>query len=430
MNRSRWTLIFILFISYFSFAQTGLQKRLDDHISANFQRTAITDVLRILASQNNLNMIVSDDVKGTVTVQLTNVTLADALNTILKSLGYHYIVQNDILLVVPFASEVNGELISRVYKLKYLDGFQLQPVLQPLLSPKGKVEALVSQIVKETEDQRSDLIVVTDVWENQQTIEKVIEEMDVQPVQLQIEVKLVETVIGANKQVGINWPKKVNVGITGGELTAPITQASNSSQQQPRYLSAWYELPQINDKLTMGVLTVDEFNAYLELLARDDRTHLVSNPKILALNNKKAVINVGTLQPVPEVSRGVGGDLVTYKDKEVSMLVEVTPRVNKDGVILMSVHPKMEEITGYVGTTDFPQPVISRREVNTDVTVREGETVAIGGLIKDIQTKNVEKLWLLGDIPVLGYLFRHTTIRKEKSDLLIFITPKIQKSLN
>ncbi|MFZ0388916.1 MAG: secretin and TonB N-terminal domain-containing protein [Calditrichia bacterium] len=405
-------------------AQPGLQETLNRKISAHFQNTSLPDVLRLLARQNGLNLVVGSTVNGAVTIQLTDVSLADALNAILKSHGYHYVVQNEILLVKPFELEVNGELETRIFKLNYLDGFQLETTVAPLLSSKGKIQPLISENEKDEILRRSDILVVTDVWENLNKMEKLIAGMDTEPLQLQIEVKLVERLVGNNTQVGFNWPTKVGTSLTGGEVTAPITK-SNSAQQQQRYLSAWYELPSINDDVTWGVLTVDELRATLELLAQDNSSRLVSNPKITTVNNKKATIDVGTTIPVPEVSRGISGDLISYKEKQVSMFVEVIPRVNDDQVIQLSVHPRLEEIIGYTGTSDFPQPITSRREVKTQVSVRPGETLAIGGLLKESENKIVEKIWLLGDIPLLGYLFRHTTTKKEKSDLLIFITPTI-----
>jgi type II secretory pathway component GspD/PulD (secretin) len=249
--------------------------------------------------------------------------------------------------------------------------------------------------------------------------------MDVEPRQLEIEVRLIETLFGSNRQVGLNWPKKISASVTGGETTAPITQSTGGQQQEVRKLSAWYKLPEVHDNITLGVLTVNELNASLELLAQDNNSKLISSPKLTTLDNKKAIIDVGTSVPVPEVSRGIGGDLISYREKQVSMYLEVIPRINEGNIITLSVHPVLEEIIGYTGPSDYPQPITSRREVQTEVTVREGESIALGGLIKESDNKVVEKFWLLGDIPLLGYLFRHTTVRKEKTDLLIFITPKI-----
>jgi len=426
MKIKRWINILLLILIPLLLARADLSQKLKKQISASFKNTSLTDVLRILASQNNLNLVIGEGVRGRVTIQLNNVLLSDALNVILKSHGCHYIVQNNILLVKPFESTVNGELESRIIKLKYLDGFQLQTTLSSLLSGKGKIEPLISENEKEELKRRSDILIVTDVWENVEKIQKVIQEMDQEPIQIQIEVKLIETLLGDEKRVGINLPTKISANVTGAELSAPITK-STGTQQQQRYLSGWYQIPEIGGNITLGVLTVDELNATLEALAQTNSSRLVSNPRLTTLNNKKAIIDIGTTLPIPEVSRGLGGDLITYKEKQVSMYLEVIPRINEDDVITLIVHPRLEEIIGYTGPSDYPQPITSKREVTTQVTVRQGETAAIGGLIKESQKKTVQKLWLLGDIPLLGYLFRHMVTRKEKTDLLIFITPKILK---
>ena len=417
--------IFLLILASLLQAQQDLETKLQKNISANFSYTPITDVLRMLASQNNINLVVGEGVSGKVTLQLTNVPLKDALTSILKSQGFHYVVQNDIIFVKPFDKKVNGELTSEVIKLNYVDGLLLKTSLEPLLSEKGKLEVLVSEPAKEEFNRRADLLVVNDVWENVANIKAVAKELDVEPVLFQIEVKLIETLVGGNKQVGISWPTSASAKITGGEVTAPITKSSGSQGQSPRYLSGWYSLPEVNDKVNLGVLTVDELNATLELLAQESNSRLVSNPKITATNNKRSLIEIGTSVPVPEVSRGISGDLVSYKEKNVSMYMEVIPKIGTDNRITLDVNPRLEEIIGYAGDSEFPQPIISRREVKTFVTVNSGETIAIGGLLKEADQKVVDKLWLLGDIPLLGYFFRHTTTKKEKTDLLIFITPKI-----
>jgi len=152
---------------------------------------------------------------------------------------------------------------------------------------------------------------------------------------------------------------------------------------------------------------------------------LISKPTVTVLNNHRAVIKIGTTIPVPELSRSNAGDLITYKDKDVSMTLSVIPLIGRDGQITLTVHPVLEEIIGYTGSAEAPQPITSKREVESTVILKNNESLVIGGLIKTNETKNVNKIWLLGDIPILGYLFKHTSIKKEKSDLLIFITTKI-----
>jgi len=419
-----WRIILLLLmISTLAFG-TNLEEQLQTRVSPKFVGASIQEVLRLFARQYSLNLVVGGEVQGTVTIQLDNVTLGDALNAILKAYGYHYIVENDVLLVKPFDQDVNGELVTKVLKLKYLDGYLVKTTLVPLLSPKGKIEALMSELTDEELDKRSNILVVTDVWENVQQISEVVNKLDVPKRQIQIEVRLIEKIIGAEKQVGINFPKRIGGSITGAETTAPITRTRGVGGQQ-RFLSGWYLLPGIDENLTTGVLTVDELKAALDFLAKDNSSRLVSNPKLTTLDNKKALIRIGTTLPVPEVSRGISGDLISYREEEVNMNLIVIPRINEEGKITLKVHPILEEIIGFTGPSDTPQPITSKREVQTTVTVNDGETVVIGGLIKENSTKNVEKIWLLGNIPLLGYLFRHTSTKKEKTDLLIFITTKI-----
>lgn len=211
----------------------------------------------------------------------------------------------------------------------------------------------------------------------------------------------------------------------GAETTAPITKGQGGQSGQQTILSGWYELPNNVQNLNLGILAIDQLKATLDILAQDANSRLIAKPTVSTMNNKKAVIKMGTTIPIPEISRGISGDLFSYKEKDVSMTLEVIPHIGEHGDITLNVHPIMEEIIGYTGPPDAQQPITSRREVNTTVRLKDGETLAIGGLIKENETKTVDKVWLLGDIPILGYLFKHTSVKKQKSDLLIFITTKI-----
>lgn len=424
MVRNAFQIIMVMILLASNLVASDIDEKLNTRVSPKFVGASIQEVLRILSRQYSLNLVVGDEISGSVTVQLDNVTLSDALNAVLKTHGYHYVVDNNVIFVKPFDKEINGELSTKVFQLKYLDGFDLKPSLEPLLSAKGKIEPLISEKVKEEVDLRSDILVVTDLWENVRTLEQVIQTVDVPSKQINIEVRLVEVLMADEKQVGINLPKKVEVSLTGGETTAPITKAQQSGGQQ-KFLSAWYELPEIDDKFNWGVLTVDELKASLNYLAQDNNSRIVSNPKVTTLNNKRASIKIGTEIPIQEVSRGISGDLISFRYKEVNLNLDVIPRINEDDLITLDVHPMLEEIVGYTGPADLQQPITSKREVQTIVTVNDGETVVLGGLIKETNSKVREKVWLLGDIPLLKYLFSSTTTKKEKSDLLIFITPKI-----
>ena len=418
-----FSLVLMLLLSTSVFA-LNTTEALKQKISSNFVDTSMERVIRVLANQYGLNIIISGSAKGKVTIQLTNVPLGDALNAILKTQGYHYVSIEDVLYVKPLKDEVNGDLQSKVFVLKYMDGFQLKNSLKPMLSAKGKMEALLSEPLENEKYQRSHVLVVSDYWENIGQISTVIKEMDKPEQQLQIEVRLVEKLVGDEKRVGLDLPKSLSVSLQGAETNAPITK-SDQSGGDPTILSAWYQLPDQVQDLNIGILTFDQFKATLDILATDANSSLVSKPSVTTLNNKQALIKIGQNIPIAEVSRGVGGDLITYKEKEVSMALKVTPHIGLNGDITLDVHPVLEEIIGYTGSSEAPQPITSKREVKTTVMVKDGQTLVIGGLIKESKTENVSKVWLLGDIPILGYLFKHTTMTTQKNDLLIFITTKI-----
>jgi len=421
-------IISMLFLLQMNAMALNTSQVLKQKISTNFVNTSLERVIRVLSNQYGLNIIIGGQAEGRVTIQLTDVMLADALDAILKAQGYHYVLGNDVIFVKPLEMDVNGELVTKVFELKYLDGFSLKASLMPLLSAKGKAEALLSEIEEDAKLNRSNILVVSDFRENLQTISAAIEQMDVPAKVLQIEVRLIEKLVSDEKRVGLNLPTSVTVKAMGAETTAPITQTNQqggSGGQAPTILSAWYELPNEVENLNLGVLTLDNLQATLDILAQDANSRLVSKPSVTTLDNKKATIKIGQSIPVPEVSRGISGDLVSYKEKEVSMTLEVVPHIGLNGDVTLDVHPVLEEIIGYTGTSDAPQPITSKREVKATVLVKDGETLVIGGLIKETQTENISKVWLLGDIPILGYLFKHTSMKTEKSDLLIFITTKI-----
>lgn len=394
-------------------------------ISTSFVDTPLEKVIRVLARQYQLNMVISGKAKERITTNLHDVTLGEGLDAILKSLGYHYILNSGLIIVKPLAMAMNGELDRRIYKLHYVDGFHLKQSIAPLLSSKGKMEAMLAEREKDIKEQRSNILVVTDYRENLLTIDQVVDEMDKPEKILQIEIRLIEKLIGDESRVGLDLPTSLQVQATGAETTAPITQESSGSGGQAAKLSAWYELPANVQNLNLGVLTFNDLKFALELLGKEANSRLVSKPSVTTMNNKKAVIQIGQTIPVPEVSRGIGGDMISYKEKDVSMRLEVIPHIGRNNDITLELHPILEEIIGYTGPAESQQPITSKREVETTVLINDGETVVIGGLVKETETKNVKKVWLLGDIPVLGYLFKHTVQVKQRSDLLIFITTKI-----
>jgi len=402
-----------------SYLQTNeiLDAKLNQKVSSmEFPNTSISNLLRILAKQNGINIVLGPEIKGNVSVSLRNVSVRDVLNSVLGSLGLHYVVSNNIILVKAFERDVPSEVSSKVFKLKYRDAYDLIKPVITMLTKKGKAEVFQDVKSEKPEEQRAEILVVSDVAENVDKISMVIKEVDVQQSQILIEVRLIETILGESQKLGFDWPTKFSAKLSGA--IPPVETNSGG-------LLGYTEFPITSESFELGILTVDELSMALDLLEQDTDSKLVSNPKVSTLNKKKAKIRVGTTIPIAEVNRSNAGDIITYKDKDIDVILEVTPRIQPDNKIFMEVHPLVEEIIGYVGEADYPQPITSVREVITNVTVNSEETIIIGGMVKDSKKETIDKIWLLGDIPLLGYLFQSKSFEYEKSDLLIFITPKI-----
>lgn len=419
-------LILLLLFPFNSYLQTNdiLEAKLNQKVnSMEFPNTNVSNLLRILAKQNGLNIVLGPEIKGNVSVSLRNVTVRDVLNSVLSSLGFNYVISNNIIFVKSFEREVPAELTSKVFKLKYRDAYDLIQPVTSLLTKKGKVEVFQDVKTDKPEQLRSDILVVTDINANVEKISSVIDEVDVFQSQILIEVRLIETILGENQKLGFNWPKRFGAKMSGADPSSISSGESPISTSSP--LLGFTEFPISNESFELGILSVDELSIALDLLEEDTDSKLVSNPKISTINKKKAKIRIGTTIPIAEVNRGAAGDLITYKDKDVDVVLEVTPRIQPDNKIFLEVHPLIEEIIGYTGEGDFRQPITSVREVNTSVTINSEETVIIGGMVKESKQETISKVWLLGDIPLLGYLFQSKIAETQKTDMLIFITPKI-----
>jgi general secretion pathway protein D len=231
-----------------------------------------------------------------------------------------------------------------------------------------------------------------------------------------IEAKLLEISPQNEDKMGIDWSKTINASIFK-EVLLP--------SGKPFQYTA--EVPLTGGGVNFGTLNFGEYNAVLDFLKSNTNSKLVSNPRILAMDNQEATISVGTNVPIPQINRGVGGqgDVVTFQYRDVNISLRVTPHVAEDQTITLFVNPVIEEITGEVVAGENRAPVTSKREVETVVNLKSNDTMVIGGLIKESSIEQTDKVWLLGDMPLIGNLFRHKTKSVRQTDLLIFITPRL-----
>jgi type IV pilus assembly protein PilQ len=410
-------------ISPFQSLPTVLQSR--ERISLDVKAAEIANVLRLLSKQTNLNIVASRDVTGAVTVSLSNVTIKEALDMIVKANGFDYAVQGEVIVVKPREKFEPLELETKVFRLKYVDASNLQATLSQLLSEKAKLQVFNQDFHPPQEPgqgqavakkNRSSILVVTDMPANLRQIEAMVAALDVPTPQIMIEAKLIEIAPQDEQKLGIDWSKTINASIFK-EVLLP--------SGKPFQYTA--EVPLTGGAVNFGTLNFGEYNAVLDFLQSHTNSKLVSNPRILAMDNQEAIISVGTNVPIPQINRGIGGqgDVVTFEYRDVNISLRVTPHVAEDQTITLFVNPIIEEITGQVVAGENSAPITSKREVETVVNLKSNDTMVIGGLIKEGVIDKQNKVWLLGDVPLIGNLFRHKTKTVRQTDLLIFITPRL-----
>lgn len=398
----------------------------DIRISLNFDDTPISTVLKMLAAQNNLNLVVSAAVTGNISIALDNVTLPAALNAILLPNGYNYHLLDNIIVVKESSQWMAGELAARVYDLKYIDPAAAQAAVKPILSDKGQavIPTAPTEGDRAAAKSAGARIIIIDYPAVQGDVAALLEQIDRRRRQVSVEVKIIETNLNKDEKLGINWPKSLSTSMNG--VPTPGTATGWSSSRS----SAEAAVMSLDDgDWKLGYLTVHQVDIVMDFLNKRDKAKLLSNPRLTALDNETAVIEIQTVIPIQTINRFSEGaviqDIVTFQDEKVGISLKVTPRINNDSAITLQVNPVVAEIIGYSGSADNQKPITSERSINTTVTVKNNETIVLGGLLKETHFDNVEKVFLLGSIPLLGGLFTSRETETGTTDLLILITPRI-----
>ena len=370
----------------------------------------------MLVSQENFNLIMGEEVQGEVTMNLNDVSLETALDAILHVNNYEWFMQDNIIVVQPMTTKqtMSGELTTRMFRLNYTTGTMISEAVKEVLTPRGKIKALSSTASSNVEPGEKDILMVTDIPTNFALIEGVIRSLDIQTEQINIAVKFIETTLKHDEIIGINWDLRESMSI----INSGNTDTSNSFDLG--YLM-------MGDK-TMNFATLSKpvVSAILSLLANDGSTKLLQEPQVTTMNNSPANIVIGTTIPllVPQGEGSVfGTNPYTYEDQHINVSLDVLPRVNQEKIISMKIDAVVQSIIGFVGKDQ--RPMISTRSTNTSVRVKNGETLLIGGLIFDTEQEIASKVPLLGDIPLIKWMFRSGDNNREQRELLIFITPTV-----
>src|SRR6059058_1189293 len=400
-----------------------------------FQGDDVGQVLRLLARQAKVNMVVSDQVTGTVTMRLEDVTALQAIAIIVKAKGL-FLDEIDHVYYIKTPAEKTAEPTeSDSYQFSYSRAKDVAPLLASQLSSKEAPQI----------DERTNTIFFRETRSNIDTVRKLLVTIDKPTKQVMIEARLVEVTANPRQSYGINWAGTVGSSTNAQTFSygAPANTSGSTTSTSGNIPLNNFALgnPANNNilgnfsHLALGqfaILSVPQMSATLRFLNEDNDAEFLANPRVVTADNLQAKIEINRAQPVPQLNFNeqtatavFGG----FQDKKFGNTLIVTPSINKDNFVTLKVKP---EISNKVGDSTFvfagatvSSPIIDTRALESNVLIRSGDTLAIGGLIQDEVAKAHNKVPLLGDVPVLGYLFQNHLNARTKRNLLVFVTPTI-----
>ncbi len=401
-----------------------------------FQGDDVGQVLRLLARQAKINMVVSEAVTGTVTMRLEDVTALQAIEIIVKAKSLFMDKIDNVFYIKTAAERTAEPTESDSYQFSYSRAKDVAPLIASQLASKD-----VPQV-----DERTNMIFFRETRSNIDNIRKTLAQIDKPTKQVMIEARLVEVTANPKQSYGINWS-----GVVGGSAnpmvfkygqttpqsaappgtTIPTSDFALGGQTNNAFSHIGNSLSQIATG-QFAILTAPQLSLTLRALNEDTDAEFLANPRIVTADNRQAKIEISRAQPVPQLNFNeqtatavFGG----FQDKKFGNTLLVTPSVNKDSFITLAVKP---EISNKVGDATFifagatvASPIIDTRSLDSNVLIKSGDTLAIGGLIQDEVNKARNKVPILGDIPVLGYFFQERLNARTKRNLLVFVTPTI-----
>ncbi|MFC3680540.1 type IV pilus secretin PilQ [Bacterioplanoides pacificum] len=418
-----------------------------EKLSLNFQNIEVRAVLQLIADFTGLNLVASDTVQGSITLRLQNVPWDQALDLVLKTKALGKRQMGSVLLIAP-AEEIAARekieleavkqveelapLVTEYMQLKYAKAIEIAKLLnseEGLLSPRG------SAVV----DERTNTLLMKDTASNLERVRDAINMLDVPIRQVLIEARIVVANTTVGEELGIKWggagfKNNGSNWTTAGGSTQTLTEAnqilfdraSSGSSDQEIDLGAAnvVNFGVTNPAATafaVGYQTADYLlDMELSALETDGRAEIVSQPRVITADGQMAGIESGTELPYLQASSS-GATSISFR--KAVLRLEVTPQITPDDRIIMDLVVNQDS----VGEDTAAGPAINTNEVETQVLVDNGETVVLGGIFRSETVTTINKTPFLGDLPLIGALFRNTSHSDTKSELLVFITPRLVK---
>jgi len=418
-------------------------------IDLDFKGADIHNILRLLADVGQVNIVTSDDVKGEVTIKMRNVPWDQALDVILRSKLLGQVREGNLIRVAPLVvleKELEQEIArqkqladvapteTRIIAVSYADAKNLQERVHDLLSPRGKISV----------DERTNQLIVSDLSSNLNLVEDLVRNLDSQTLQVVIEARIVEANTNFTREIGVQWGGSGfadgahgnstglafpgNIAVGGGGITDAVTPTAG-------VLGAGAASPNFAVNLPAKVATDSggavglslgslggAFNLNLRLSAMEStgQVRILSSPRISTMDNVEAAIEQGVSIPISIIS--AQGIQTVFVDAKLNLTVK--PHVTNDGTVIMTVHVTRNE-PDFAHTGARGDPTILKKEAKTVMLVRDGDTAVIGGIYQRTSTLHYDKVPFLADIPIIGFFFRHKLDEDDRTEFLVFITPRI-----
>ncbi|AJE19182.1 pilus assembly protein PilQ [Neisseria elongata subsp. glycolytica ATCC 29315] len=428
-------------------------------VSLDFQDVDVRTVLQILAKESGMNIVASDSVTGKMTLTLKDVPWDQALDLVMQARNLDMRKTGNVINVAPRDEllakdkailtqqrEIDelGPLYSRTFQLKYKNVEEFRKILKldDSSSSGNGSKTILSSRGSALIDPATNTLVITDNTFILQKFEKLIAELDVPARQVMVEARIVEAEDGFSRQLGVkfgyagsngknswgsNW---ANAGANRNSYVdkqRTLANWSRNPSQDIPALPAWTVDPNVNLPIAAATSSIALVHALssgalgLELSAQQaqNKLKIVSTPRVLTQDRKEAIIEAGTEVPYQEASSS-GATSTSFKKAVLGMTV--TPNITPDGQIIMDIKINKDSVNSDCRATE---PCINTQRLNTNVMVEDGGTLILGGIYQEENSEGVSKVPLLGDIPVVGNLFKSKTRSDKKTELLIFITPRI-----
>jgi type IV pilus assembly protein PilQ len=408
-------------------------------VSANELEAVDVDIKNLLTSialANNLNIVISDEVQGNVSVKLSNINAQDMIKIIAENNNYTYQFKDNVIYISKGDKDINLYTVQINYleldKIAQTINLMLTGNLPDKIDDKDKKTAINNKVMI---DESENTISFYGTLKQYEQIKNFLQEQDKPQKQVSLEAKVTAIQKDAAKDLGVSWewsklPQSPEHEITYDTVKHTVINEDGSKEEITDYLPVDEVTRKWNDDENIpGVIRFGKgvdgypyefyYAAKIDALISDGKANILARPNITTIQGKEAVINIGSEVPVPTVSTTNSTTTTSIKYREAGIILKCTPRVNEDGIITVKVHT---EVSSPMYVEDMKAYRFQKRSADTIVRLKDGQTMVIGGLIGSDEAKQMSKIPFLGDIPILGNLFKHIQKSKSDTEVMIFLT--------